>query len=136
MGGTVLLMVELWQSRKGIGRARSQFKQWKKELSSSNTSSPACSELYRLLHPVPIEGIVLSLAQLEENRKDISTYLTHLQFVKLHLNGSHLKQMGFTPGPRFTEVLQYVHEAKLDGLVHSLEDEQELARQWFSRNQL
>jgi hypothetical protein len=40
--------------------------------------------------------------------------------------------MGVTAGPQMKEILQRLHEAKLDGKATSKEDEEKLVKGWLS----
>jgi hypothetical protein len=41
--------------------------------------------------------------------------------------------MGIAPGPRMKEILQQLHEARLDGEVASKKEEEELVRRWLDK---
>ena len=42
-------------------------------------------------------------------------YLTHLVLIPPLINGGTLKQLGYTPGPQFKEILEDSHQQQLDG---------------------
>jgi tRNA nucleotidyltransferase (CCA-adding enzyme) len=44
-------------------------------------------------------------------------YLTHWSQVKAPLNGHHLRQMGYRPGPRYRDILEDLKAATLDGTI-------------------
>ncbi|GAH69683.1 unnamed protein product, partial [marine sediment metagenome] len=58
-------------------------------------------------------------------------FLTRLRYVKPALNGDDLKIMGIALGPRIKEILNLLHEARLDGKVTSKKDEVELVKGWL-----
>ncbi len=87
------------------------------------------SELYFLLHNVPIEEMLFIMAssKLEKVRKNISHYLSKLKDIKLDITGDDLKKMGLNPGPIFGEILKEVLRAKIDGIASSREAQLEYA---------
>ena len=64
----------------------------------------------------------------------IQLFLHKLRYVKSALTGNDLKRMGIAPGSRMKEILQRVHEARLDGKVTSKEGEVELMEGWLANN--
>ncbi|MDR2142640.1 MAG: CBS domain-containing protein [Deltaproteobacteria bacterium] len=60
-----------------------------------------------------------------------SAYLTHYRLVKTHCTGKELIALGYKPGPRLQEALVAIREAKLDGLVNTLDEELELAEKFL-----
>jgi poly(A) polymerase len=67
----------------------------------------------------------------------IEDYLKHLTPEKIHpqplLRGRDLIQMGYAPGPRFTEILKAVEDAQLDGTVADPEAAREYVRMHWPR---
>ncbi|MGD8701078.1 MAG: CBS domain-containing protein [Desulfosarcina sp.] len=55
--------------------------------------------------------------------KRISTYHTRLRHAAITITGKDLLNMGLTPGPLFSKIIQAVLEAKLNGRVITREDE-------------
>lgn len=47
------------------------------------------------------------------------------------LTGNDLNQMGYTPGPLFSEILRAVEDAQLDGQIATKEEAEELVRKRF-----
>jgi len=64
-------------------------------------------------------------------RQHIQAFLTRLRYVRPALTGNDLKKMGLTPGPQMKEILQRLHEARLDGKVTSKQGEEEAVRGWM-----
>lgn len=48
------------------------------------------------------------------------------------LNGDDLIAAGYTPGPRFKDILRAVEDAQLDGKIHTREDALRLAKEHFA----
>ena len=57
-------------------------------------------------------------------------FLNTLRYVKPTLTGNDLQGMGISPGPRIKEILNLLHEARLDGKVTSKQGEEEMVRGW------
>lgn len=88
------------------------------------------SEIYEILSPVPIEGILFIMARAErENvKRFISQYLTHLRAQEIEVGGDDLKDLGLEPGPVYTELLDEVLLACLDGIARTREDQLEFLK--------
>ena len=63
----------------------------------------------------------------------IQLFLDTLRYVRPALTGTDLKVMGIPPGVRIKEILQLLHEARLDGKVTSRRGEEGLVREAVSR---
>ncbi len=63
-------------------------------------------------------------------RQHIHLFLNKLRYVKPTLTGNELQRMGIPPGPRIKEILNLLHEARLDGKVTSKQGEEEMVRGW------
>jgi tRNA nucleotidyltransferase (CCA-adding enzyme) len=90
------------------------------------------SGIYTVLHGYSATAITAnSLATNSSTaRRHIKLFLGKLRYVKSALTGNDLKQMGITSGPQIKEMLQRLHEAKLDGKVTTKRDEEELVKGW------
>lgn len=88
------------------------------------------SELYFILSPVPVEGILFLMAssKLEKVRKIISLYLSKLKDVTIDITGYDLKDMGIPPGPRYGYILKEVLRAKIDGKAPHRDAQLDLVR--------
>jgi tRNA nucleotidyltransferase (CCA-adding enzyme) len=93
------------------------------------------SGIYRLLHGYSPSAIMAnSLADdADVARRHIYLFLNKLRYVKPALNGDDLIRMGIAPGPRIKEILQLLHEARLDGKVSSKQGERKLVRESLTR---
>jgi tRNA nucleotidyltransferase (CCA-adding enzyme) len=85
------------------------------------------SELYGLLHPLPLEVTVYLMARSkkEEAPKAISTYITKLRGTETALKGENLKKLGVQEGPRIGELLGELFCKRLDGELTTKEEEEE-----------
>jgi tRNA nucleotidyltransferase (CCA-adding enzyme) len=75
------------------------------------------SRLYAILHPIPVEGVLFLMARSrkEHIRRNISQYLTRLRHVEVEVTGADLQELGLTPGPVYTVILEKIMEARIDG---------------------
>ena len=83
------------------------------------------SFIYSLLESVPQEALLFTMAKATEKlvKKRILLYLTRLKNVEIEAGGDDLKSMGYKPSPRFTQILEEVRRARLDGLVKNKKEE-------------
>jgi len=88
------------------------------------------SRIYHLLHDYSQPAIIANslAAGSPVARQYIQTFLTKLRYIKSSLTGNDLKKIGIAPGPRMKEILQQLHEARLDGKVTSKQEEIELVK--------
>ncbi len=89
------------------------------------------STIYRLLAPFAAEVVFVCWQASEESllRKRLELFHSELRKVTPLLDGNQLRSMGLPPGPLYTKVLGALRDAKLDGRVETLHDEEEMARQ-------
>lgn len=62
----------------------------------------------------------------------IGCYLGEWRSVAPFLRGTDLLELGVAAGPAVGEALRALRKARLDGVTHSVEDEQRIARKWAS----
>jgi len=93
------------------------------------------SQVYDLLNPLSSEGLILSLILNfdKEGGRDRTVELYRsfwkdLEGERAEITGFDLIKLGARPGPIFSEILNQVLLAKLDGQVKSREQEIELAK--------
>jgi len=93
------------------------------------------SGIYRLLHGYSPSAIMANELAGDSNVacQRIQLFLNKLRYVKPALNGNDLIRMGIAPSPRIKEILQLLHEARLDGTVTSKQGEEELVKGWIKR---
>ncbi len=88
------------------------------------------SRIYHILYSYsPLAITANSLASDSDvARRHIRLFLDKLCYIKPALTGNDLKRMGIAAGPRIKEILNLLHEARLDGKVTSKKGEEELIR--------
>lgn len=89
------------------------------------------SKLYFILKPLPLEGTLYLMARVQNQdlRKNISHFLTQLKDQQTEITGADLKMMGLPTGPIYSNILNRVLAAKLDGLACERSTQLELAKQ-------
>ena len=94
------------------------------------------SSIYRLLHDYSLPAIMAnSLAgDPPVARHHIQLFLDKFRYVKPALTGDDLKRMGVAPGPNIKEILQLLHEARLDKKITTKQGEEGLVNSWLVRN--
>lgn len=97
----------------------------------SKRPSPKPSHVYRALCDLPDEALLFLMAksQSDSAKRHISAYLTSYRRVHSLLDGSHLKEMGFKPGPQFRTILDKLLDARLNGQVSTESDERDFVKQ-------
>ena len=83
------------------------------------------SEVYQLMNRLSLEGLIflMGFSSQEETKRAISLYITYQCQVKTSLNGTDLKELGYTEGPIYRRILDRLLYARLDNEVDSREDE-------------
>jgi len=91
------------------------------------------SGIYAILHGYSAPAITANSLATESSatRQHIQLFLDKLRYVKPILTGNDLKEMGIAFGPHIKEMLQRLHEARLDGKATSKEDEERLVEGWL-----
>ena len=94
------------------------------------------NSIYRLLHGYSLQAVIASSLACDSPiaRQHIQLFLDRLRYVKPALTGNDLQKLGIVPGPRMKEILQRLHEARLDGKVTSKQEEVEVVEGWFEKN--
>ena len=93
------------------------------------------AKVYNLLKGLKTEMILYLMICTSSNTaiKRISRYHTRLRNVVITLSGQDLVAMGYPPGPVFSQTLQAVLEAKLNGQVKTRQEELNHARKAIQR---
>ncbi len=91
-------------------------------------SGLAPSGIYSLLHGYSSTALTANSLATDSTMAEehIRLFLNVLRYVKPILTGNDLQRMGVAPGPRISEILNRLREARLDGKVSSKRDEENL----------
>ena len=95
----------------------------------------APSRIYALLHGYSSTTLKASALAIDNTTtsEHIELYLNVLKTVHTTLTGEDLKKLGVPEGPMFKEILQRLHEARLDGKVSSHKDEDAMVRAFINK---
>lgn len=115
---------EFLQLRDMIGDALMKLMGWREGHSK-------LSQLYTILHSIPVEGILFLMARSRKEyiRRNISQYLARLRYIKIDVTGTDLMEMGIEPGPIYTMILDKLMMAKIDGRAETREEQLKLTQQ-------
>jgi tRNA nucleotidyltransferase (CCA-adding enzyme) len=59
-------------------------------------------------------------------RERLWYYETELRYIQPTVDGAYLKSLGLKPSPLFSRLLHAVRDARLDGEIHTVEEEKAL----------
>ena len=92
------------------------------------------SGIYRLLHGYSPQAVTANSLAGDSPlaHQHIQLFLDKLRYVKSALTGNDLQKMGIAPGPKIKEILQRLHQARLDRKATSRKGEVELVEGWVS----
>jgi len=123
--------------RKSLAQILRDTNNLKASLESLANPELPLSIVYSLLHGYSLMAITAnSLASDSPVAcQHIQTFLNKLRYVRSALTGNDLQKMGVIPGPQMKEILQRLHQARLDGKVTSKKEEEELVRGWMKAYQ-
>ena len=132
-GEEVEQLISYLRLPKALARTLRDASSLKARLESLANPRLTPSRIYRLLHGYsPTAIIANSLAgDSPVARRHSQLFLDKLRYVKPSLTGNDLKKMGIAPGPRLKEILNLLHEARLDGKVTGKKGEVELVKGWL-----
>jgi tRNA nucleotidyltransferase (CCA-adding enzyme) len=91
------------------------------------------SNLYRLLHDIPEELLVILSSRGKNHLENIKKYLSQLEPLKLEITGNDLKSLSFKPSRNFKIVLSKLMEMRLDGSITTKEEQLAVAGKILSR---
>ena len=74
---------------------------------------------------------VMALTRRETSVRYLSLYLSRLRLIRRELDGKALLRMGYETWPLYRDILQAVQDARVDGVVNSLEEEKMWVRDNF-----
>jgi len=93
------------------------------------------SEIYNLLKPLPMEDVLYIMAKtkLNDTKKAISNFITHLKECKTLLHGDDLKRLGVPEGPIYSKILSQLLEKRLDEKIKTKADEEKMVKEIVSK---
>jgi tRNA nucleotidyltransferase (CCA-adding enzyme) len=105
-----------------------------RSLSTPGISPSAIYNLLRDFSPPALEANSL-VTQSAVAGQAIHLFLNRLKDIQVSLTGDDLIEMGVTPGPQIKEILDLLHQAKLNGKITTRNDEEEVVRMWLGQKQ-
>ena len=105
-----------------------------RSLSTPGVSPSAIYNLLRDFSPAALEANSL-VTQSAVAGQAIHLFLNRLQDVEISLTGDDLIRMGIAPGPQIREMLNILHQAKLNGKISTRHDEEEVIKGWLNQKQ-
>jgi tRNA nucleotidyltransferase (CCA-adding enzyme) len=102
----------------------------------SHSFSMKRSDIFFLLNSLPTDFLLYAMGKTESEdvKKAISLYFTGLKSITVSLRGKDLRRMGYIPGPIYTEILQALLRARLDGKLHSRQEEMDYVLGKFAKD--
>jgi tRNA nucleotidyltransferase (CCA-adding enzyme) len=116
-----LLLMQLPKGRRALKAAHYR---------AESGRTPKNSEIYHWFNGMSLELLLFLMAWTDDDqvRKWISQYVTTFRKVRVLLDGKGLIALGLEPGPYFHKVFLRLLDARLNGQISSLEDEENLVR--------
>ncbi len=92
------------------------------------------AQVYDALEHLSIESILLAMAiaQSDDAKKEIASYLLELRKIKPVLSGADLKEMGIIPGPVYSEILKALRHERLRGNISTKEQEESFVEKFMT----
>jgi tRNA nucleotidyltransferase (CCA-adding enzyme) len=99
------------------------------ELTNTGTKR---SRIYRILHDRSKSALAAFSVGTDSPvvKEHIDLYLNELRYVRPNLNGKDLERLGYEPGPRMKQILDFLLEAKLDGVETTKEQDETMLLGW------
>jgi tRNA nucleotidyltransferase (CCA-adding enzyme) len=93
------------------------------------------SNIYHLLDGYSPQALVSNSLATESPvaSQNIRLFLNKLKDIKIALTGEDLIRMGVAQGPQIREVLELLHQAKVNGKITTRQDEEELVKSWLAQ---
>lgn len=90
----------------------------------SQTKKILPSEIYKRLHPLPREVLLLIMARAAGRpRRRAMNFLLKYNKIGIKTHGDELRKMGYAPGPALGRALEKILYAKIDGKIRSKREE-------------
>ncbi|MBN1958158.1 MAG: CBS domain-containing protein [Desulfuromonadales bacterium] len=102
----------------------------------NGSSKPCNSDIYHWFHGFDLEIVLYLMARSDSDRlrQWISLFVTELRKVNILLSGQDLIACGFSPGPQFQKIFRALLDERLNGHIHTREDELKLVKNKFASN--
>lgn len=134
LGLTPSMKEELLKLRESIRSTLPALTGWHRDNYKNETKETPfrgkISELYALLTPLPLEGVlyVMARASNEAISKSVSQYIYKWRQTRIDISGEDIRKMGLPPGPLYGVLFRKILAAKLDGFASTREAQLRLAQ--------
>jgi tRNA nucleotidyltransferase (CCA-adding enzyme) len=117
---------------KSLAQAMLHTVQIRDRLDKQSGEQLRSSEIYHMLNTYNTQAIRANLVATDSptTKKNLKLYLDKLLYVKPILTGDDLLAMGISSGPELGELLQALHDAKINGELETREQETEFAHSY------
>ena len=94
------------------------------------------SDIYHVLHIYNPQAIMANSIASDSTvaHRHIQLFLEKLRYIRPALTGDDLIRMGIARGPNIKEILNMLHEARLDREITTKRDEEYFVNSWLSKN--
>ena len=97
------------------------------------------SQTYALLHPLGLATLqaytrITALSADTVSWSRLNDYLDRLRHIKPAITGDYLREQGVPPGPIYKHLLNDLLNARLNGELLDIEDEERFVRDWLGDN--
>jgi tRNA nucleotidyltransferase (CCA-adding enzyme) len=108
----------------------------KTKIEELTMQGPPPSHIYRLLHGYSTTALTANLLATDDEATEehIELYLNVLRYIRPSLKGEDIKKLGVKSGPKISEAIDMLQEAKLDGKVSTRREEEEMVRKMFAKS--
>ncbi len=126
-------LISKYRFPRSLARALRDSSSLKARVKALTAPNLAPSRVYALLRDLCLPAVVATSLATDSPVacRHIQAFLTRLRYIRPALTGSDLQKMGIPPGPRMKEILQRLHEARLDGKVKTKKGEEEMVGGWL-----
>lgn len=110
------------EDTKRIISLKKEFTRVDKNLSVENISA---ARIHNMLHSLSYEVIILIsvISKRQKTKQRVREFFLKHHHKKITITGSDLLSFGIKPGPKFREIFQKVFRAKINGKIHTREEE-------------
>jgi len=116
-------------------RRTSELRSRLPELSNPKLSP---SSIYRVLHPSAVAVLAALRVATDSKvaRRNIDLYARKLRHIKSIIDGHYLQRMGIPTGPLYREILQQLRDARMDGRIVTIAEEETLIQELLAEKNL
>ena len=117
--------MEKMKLKREIRSEINRFIKTKDILQTMNITNISNYQAFNIFKSLSLESLyVLTLVFYNESFcNKVVEYINKLKNTKLHITGNDLKEMGVEPGYKYNKILDEILKEKLNGNIHTLEDE-------------